>query len=82
MIINCYHNFFRTKLSKFNDDVEMLILFVNENNVIDLKQTSYFLIARDRKTIDDILDSLMRQDQLQKISLEIILLITLSTFVV
>jgi hypothetical protein len=60
----------------------MLMSFVNENNVIDLKQTSYFLIARDRKTIDDILDSLMRQDQLQKISLEIILLITLSTFVV
>ena len=60
----------------------MSMPFVNENNVIGLKQTSYSLIARDRKTIDDILDSLMRQDQLQKISLEIILLITLSTFVV
>ncbi len=82
MIINCYHNFFRTKLSKFNDDVEMLILFVNENNVIDLKQTLYFLIVRDRKTIDNILDLLMRQDRLQKISLKIISLITLLTFVV
>jgi len=34
--------------------------FVNENNVIGLKQASYSLIARDRKTIDNILNSLMR----------------------
>ncbi len=60
----------------------MSILFVNENNVTSLKQTLYFLIARDRKTIDDILNSLMRQDQLQKICLKIILLIALLTFVV
>ena len=60
----------------------MSILFVNENNITSLKQTLYFLIARDRKTIDDILNSLMRQDQLQKISLKIILLIALLTFVV
>jgi len=58
------------------------MLFVNENNVIGLKQASYSLIARNRKTIDNILDLLMRQDRLQKISLEIILLIALSTFVV
>jgi len=38
----------------------MLMSFVNENNVIDFKQTLYFLIAPDRKTIDNILDSLMR----------------------
>jgi hypothetical protein len=58
------------------------MLFVNEKNVINLKQTLYFFITRDCKTINNILDSLMRQDQLQKISLKIILLIALSTFVI
>jgi len=42
----------------------MLMSFVNENNVIGLKQTLYFLTTQDRKTIDNILDSLMRQDRL------------------
>jgi hypothetical protein len=81
-IIDRYHNFFRTKLDKFNNEIKILMLFVNENNVIGLKQASYSLIARNRKTIDNILDLLMRQDRLQKISLETILLIALSTFVV
>jgi hypothetical protein len=40
----------------------MLMLFVNKNNVISFKQTLYFFIVQDRKTIDDILDSLIRQN--------------------
>jgi len=70
------------KPGKFNNNVKMSMSFVDENNVIGLKQMSYSLIARDRKTIDDILDSLMRQDRLQKVSLKIILSIALSMFVV
>jgi beta-glucosidase/6-phospho-beta-glucosidase/beta-galactosidase len=37
MIIDRYHNFFRTKLDKFNDDVKMSMSFVDENNVTSLK---------------------------------------------
>lgn len=81
-IINCHQNLFRVKPGKFNNNVKMSMSFVDENNVIGLKQMSYSLIARDRKTIDDILDSLMRQDRLQKVSLKIILSIALSMFVV
>jgi len=36
------------------------MLFVNKNNVTNFKQTLYSFIARDRKTINNILDSLMR----------------------
>jgi len=59
-IIDRHQNLFRAKLGKFNDDVEMPMPFVDENNVTGLKQASYSLIARDRKAIDEILDSLMR----------------------
>ncbi len=36
------------------------MLFVDENNVIDFKQALYFFIAQDCKTINNILNSLMR----------------------
>ncbi len=81
-IIDRHHNLFRAELGKFNDDVKMSMSFVDENNVTGLKQAPYSLIARDRKAIDNILDSLMRQGRLQKVPLGTILLAASLAFVV
>ena len=79
-MLNRHKNLFQNELSKFNDEIEMLILFLNEKNVIELKQTSFSFIARNRKIIDEILDFLLYQDRLQKMSLKQIFLTTSSTF--
>ena len=58
-IINKHKNLFRDKLNKFNDDVKMFISFIDEKNVIEFKQTSFSLINRDRRAINEILNSLL-----------------------
>ena len=42
----------------------MFISFIDEIDVIDLKQTFYSFIAKDRKAMNEILDSLLNQDRL------------------
>lgn len=60
----------------------MSISFVDENNVTSLKQAPYSLTTRDRKAIDDILNPLMRQGRLQKVSLRTISFASFPAFVV
>ena len=69
-MLNRHKNLFRDELNKFNDEIKIFISFLNEKNVIELKQTSFSLIARNRKTIDKILDFLLHQDRLQKMLLK------------
>ena len=81
-ILNRHKKFFRNELKKFNDDIEMFILFIDEIDVIDLKQTLYSLIAKDRKAMNEILDSLLNQNRLQKMSLNKIFVAASSIFVI
>ena len=60
----------------------MFISFRDEKDVLSLKQTSYNMSARNRTTADEILDSLIKDDQIQKISLETISATFSSTFVI
>ena len=81
-ILDYYYDLFCAKLNKFNNSIEISILFVDKNNITDFKQTLYSLTVQDCKIVDNILDLLMCQDWLQKISLKTILPTVLSTFVV
>ena len=69
-VLNRHKNLFRNELNKFNDEIEMLISFLNKKNIIELKQASFSFIARNRKTVDEILDSLLHQSRLQKMFLK------------
>ena len=81
-ILNRHKKLFRNELEKFNDDIEMSISFIDEINVIDFKQTFYSLTAKNRKVVNEILDSLLNQSRLQKVSLNKIFVATSSIFVV
>ena len=81
-ILNRHKKLFRNELKKFNDDIEMFISFIDEIKVIDLKKIFYSFIAKDRKTMNEILDSLLNQNRLQKVSLNKIFVATSSIFVV
>jgi hypothetical protein len=81
-ILSKHDRLFRKELEKFNDDIEMSILFRNEEDVEDLKQTSYSMSVKNKKAIDDILNSLIKGEQVQKISLDTISSTSSSAFIV
>lgn len=60
----------------------MLIPFIDEINVIDFKQASFFFIAKNRKAMNEIFDSLLHQGRLQKISLKKVFSTTSLAFVI
>ena len=80
--LNRHNNFFRNKLNKFNDDIEMLISFKNEIDVLNLKQNFYSFIVKNRKIMNEILNFLLKQNRIQKIFLNVFFVAVFSTFVV
>ncbi len=60
----------------------MLVSFRDEKNIEELKQFSYFMSIKNKKIMNEILDFFVTDDQVQKVSLEIISFATSSTFVV
>jgi hypothetical protein len=77
------HEFlFRFNLDQFNDEILMLVSFRDEKNIEKLKQFLYFMSFKNKKTINEILNFFVTNDQIQKISLEIINLAASSTFVI
>ena len=81
-ILNRHKTLFRDELNKFNDDIEMLIFFQDESNVSKFKQNFYFLTTRNRKTMNEILNFLVTQDRIQKISLKMFFATIFSVFVI
>jgi DNA/RNA endonuclease YhcR with UshA esterase domain len=73
---------FKFDLDQFNDEILMFVSFRNEKDIEKLKQSSYFMSFKDKKTMNEILNSFVTNDQVQKISLEIINLAISSTFVI
>ena len=60
----------------------MSISFKNETNVKKLKQTSYSMSTKNRKTMNEILNSLIKKNQMQKISLKTVFSVFFSIFVI
>ena len=81
-ILNRHNKLFNDDLSKFNNDIEMFIFFRNKIDILDFKQNSYSFIARDKKIMNEILDSLVKQKRIQKILLKTSSSAFLSAFVV
>ena len=65
-IFDRHNNLFRKKLKKLKNDIKMSIFFVNESNVFDLKQNFYFLTIKNKKTMNEIFDFLLKQSRIQK----------------
>ena len=81
-IFDRHDNLFRKKLKKFKNDIKMSIFFVNESNVFDLKQNFYFLTTKDKKTMNEIFDLLLKQNRIQKVFFDIFSIATSSIFVI
>jgi hypothetical protein len=77
-----HKSFFRSDLDQFNDEILMFVSFRNEKNIKRLKQSSYFMSFKDKKTMNEILNFFMTNNQIQKISFEIINSATSFAFVI
>ena len=60
----------------------MLIFFRDEINVIELKQNLYSLTTKNKKTINEILNLLLKQNRIQKVLLKISSTTASSIFVI
>ena len=81
-ILNRHNKFFNNDLNKFNDNIEMFIFFRNEIDIFDFKQNLYFFIVRNKKTMNKIFDSFVKQKRIQKNLFETSSSAFLSIFVV
>jgi hypothetical protein len=81
-ILMSHKLYFRFDLDQFNDEILMLVSFRDEKNIEELKQFSYFMSIKNKKTMNEIMNSFVADDQIQKISFETINLATSSTFVI
>jgi hypothetical protein len=77
-----HKHLFRKKLDRFNNDVEMSISFQNKKHIEELKQASYVMIVKDKKVMNEILDLLIKEEQIQKVFLSIISSASSSIFVI
>ncbi len=73
---------FRFNLDQFNDEILMLVSFRDEKNIEKFKQFSYFMSIKNKRAMNEIMNSLVANDQIQKVSFETINLATSSTFVI
>ncbi len=73
---------FRSDLDQFNDEIFMLVSFRDEKNIEEFKQSSYFMSIKNKRTMNEIMNLLVSDDQIQKISFETINLAISSTFVI
>ena len=60
----------------------MSISFKNETNVEKFKQVSYFIFVKNRKVMNEILNSLTKKNKMQKMSLKIVFSVFSSVFIV
>ena len=81
-ILNRHNKFFNNDLNKFNDDIEIFIFFRDEIDIFDFKQNLYFFIVQNKKIMNEIFDSFVKQKRIQKILFETSSFAFLSTFVV
>ena len=67
-ILEKYTSLFKSEFD-FIKHVIMFILFRDENDIASLKQSSYNLSVKDRKVMNDIFNSLIQQNRVEKIFL-------------
>lgn len=63
-LLTKYDDLFRPELKRFKNDIKMSISFKNKININDLKQAPYFMLTRDRRVIDEILNPLTKEGQI------------------
>ena len=63
---------FKSELERFTNDIKIFIFFKNEKNILKLKQISYSMSIKNKKAMNEILNPLVKNDKIQKISLKTI----------
>jgi hypothetical protein len=81
-ILMNHKSLFKSDLDQFNDEILMLVSFRDEKNIEKLKQFSYFMSIKNKRAMNEIMNSFVADEQIQKVSFETISLATSSTFVV
>jgi hypothetical protein len=77
------HKFlFKFDLDQFNDEIFMLVSFRDEKNIEKFKQSSYFMSIKNKRAMNEIMNSFVADEQIQKISFKTINLAISSTFVI
>ena len=73
---------FRFGLGKFRNDVKMPIPFKDEFDIMSLKQALYSMSARDKRAMDEMLNPLLEEGRVQKVSLKTVSSTSSSAFVI
>ncbi len=73
---------FRFDLDQFNDEILMFVSFRDEKNIEKFKQFSYFMSIKNKRAMNEIMNSFVADEQIQKNSFETINLAISSTFVI
>ena len=73
---------FSSKLSKFNDEVTMLIPFKDESDVKGLKQSLYSLFRRDQKALNSVMNPLKTDSRIEDVPLKQLSVTSSPAFVV
>ena len=81
-ILKKYSTFFKSNFEKFVNEIKMSIPFQNENDIKKLKQTPYTMSMKDRKAMNEILNSFEKDDRIQKMFLKTIFSTTSFVFVI
>jgi hypothetical protein len=82
LILMSHKLLFKSDFNQFNDEIFMLVSFRNEKNIEEFKQFSYFMSIKNKRAMNEIMNFLIADDQIQKISFKTINLATSSTFVI
>lgn len=77
-----HHHLFHKKLESFNNEIKMLIHFINEKNIRDLKKTSYSQSRKSRIAMNEILNFMKEQHLIEKISLKSKIALIASLFII
>jgi hypothetical protein len=64
-VLTEYKMLFRKSLGMFNDGIGIPIRFPDENDLAGLKQNPYRLSSKDRKAMDEILNSLKQDGRIE-----------------
>ena len=71
-ILQVHKNLFRSNLNRFNDEIKIFISFKNEKKIDDLKQTSFSMSVKNKKTMNEIFDFFVKDKRVQKMFLKTI----------
>ena len=73
---------FKFEFEKFKNDIKMFIFFKNKFDIMSLKQALYFMSTRNKRIMNEMLNSFFEKKRIQKIFLKIVSSTSFFVFVI